>query len=111
MYDISHHSPEDELVLFSYGDWFVLFVVWNEADITFILSAEVNTLDCELIVQTTYSNTVVKWFQASVNNEQVAFIDFWCHRVTDHLCIKRGSWVLDEFLVQIQYTINIILCR
>ena len=108
MYDISHHSPEDELVLFSYGDWFVLFVVWNEADITFILSAEVNTLDCELIVQTTYSNTVVKWFQASVNNEQVAFIDFWCHRVPDHLGIKRGSWVLDEFLVQIQYTINII---
>lgn len=107
---IPYDTPEDELVILIDLKDRIVGVVWDEAQDTLSLLTHINPLDRELIVDAAYGNTAIEGFKASIDQQEIIFQDAWCHGIAFYSCIERGGRMLDELLVQIKSTIDIILC-
>lgn len=108
---IPYDTPEDELVILIDLKDRIVRVVRDKAQDTLSLLTHINPLDRELIVDTADSNTAIKGFKASIDQQKIIFHDTWSHGIALDPRIERGSRMLNELLVQIKSTIDIVLSR
>ena len=112
MYHKLHNAPDFELVGFGDNDGLIIRIMGNETDYVAGALGQIKFLDCKLAVQEADGSTAVVGVDAAVDNQQIFRTDTGIdHTVANNLAVKCGSRMLNQFLVQIERSVHIILCR
>lgn len=78
---IPYDTPEDELViLIDLKNW-IVGVIRDEAQDALRLLTHIHPLDRELIVDTADSNTAIKGFKATIDQQEIILHDAWSHGI------------------------------